>query len=508
MAAPDLGQRARRRQPGLHGDPQQVGDVGELAGHPLATPARAAPQPEVGREEGGHGRPRDDECAQPAGQRRGDRQREQQRDGRRTALHRHDVGSADAAAHARRVQPVGEVGRRGRRAGTAPEGGQPYGQRTAPRRPRATHAQGAASPAATAAAASSTTPAAARTAAATARRRATLTARSGGWRGSRRGRGRRRPRPARRSGATTPGRRGTPDSPTSARPAAATGIRTMSQAVKRACAVAPRASASSRARSSSVCAIARRSATRSPPASRCRRIAATSVSHPGSCGAGAQPLEDDVGPLAQLERARGVAELAPRGAGGPAGLGRRDERAADRVAGGQRVGHRPRQRGRVRRRARPARRGGGPPARGPRPRAPRRPAPRRPTARRRASPLPAVSRPRRRRAGGAPRTSAPGRCSPPPAGARGHGPPRGRRQPARRRPVPPTRRARWRPRRAPRAARSCSARDRPASAQQGGARGERHGPRQHRAGPPAPSSAAAGPPAMAGRQTGRPRRWW
>ena len=397
MAPPHLGQRPRRRQAGLDRDAQQVGHVGELVGHPLAAPARTPTEPQVRREERGHGRDRERPArrgARAVPQRAGSAS--EQPDRRRAALDRHDVGGGDAAARRRPQRSrAAEVRRRRRRAGPASQRGQPRGQRAAPRRPRASRAP-----------------------APVARRgRGGRQLDHPGRRQDGRGHGeeqRDAHRAIRRIARTAPqteadGDRGEHAAQRRRRQAAdEPGIGRLRQpgGARRACSddepgreprlrgraarvgLEPRALLERAARSS------RRSAARSPPASRCSRIAATSVSQPGSAARTRRRSRTTSvrSPSASARAAsRSSRPAAPRRA---ARLGRCGERAADRVAGGQRVGQRARQRRRARppaRRASARRRAASarPAAHG----RPRRPAPRRPTARRRAIRRPAASRP-------------------------------------------------------------------------------------------------------------------
>ena len=82
----------------------------------------------------------------------------------------------------------------------------------------------------------------------------------------------------------------------------------------------------------------RSSPARSPPASRCSRTAATTVSQAGRRGTVAQPLEHDLRALPDRERGRGGPQLGVHGRARAARPRRLGERAPDRVTAGEGVG--------------------------------------------------------------------------------------------------------------------------------------------------------------------------
>ena len=131
--APDLAQRAQRRQPGAHRDAQEVEDVGQLGRHRGAPAPRARARSHAsGARKAPAGAASDGDRPEPAGQHRGERQRGGERDQRRAALERHDVGDASPSA-ARPPRRAG--GARSR--GAAGHAGAPAEPRQQPRTSRA-----------------------------------------------------------------------------------------------------------------------------------------------------------------------------------------------------------------------------------------------------------------------------------------------------------------------------------------------------------------------------------
>ena len=309
--------RTAERQARLDRDAQEVEQVGQLLGHRTPAPARAPREQEVGGEEPGGGSARAASSGRRPGSAAATGAPPTSGDERPAALDRHDVGDAEVERAAGRLDAVGEARGRGGRA----DAGADALERRAPRgRRRASRAVAGRAPARPRSPwrASTTPPAAANAA------QEGEDGRSGSARHPRQpvDRGERdelaqhraahEPGGERRRG---PARRCSPGCASSASPAAPAGSAITSRPVKRAWAVADRASASSRVASSSDCAQPRSSLARSPPASRVSRIAATIVSQAGLGGAAAQALERDLGRARRARARRRRAQLGPRGAG-------------------------------------------------------------------------------------------------------------------------------------------------------------------------------------------------